>query len=81
MSAVTPPLYTRIAEKSQLANIKALIDAKADVNARDKNGTTVLDAALEAMPLGGDEAANRQRMKDVVELLKKSGAKPGASKR
>jgi cytohesin len=62
MSAVTPPIYTGIEEKTRLKNIEALLAAGANINARDKQGQTVLDQAR-AEQNSGD------RYKDIAQVV------------
>jgi ankyrin repeat protein len=80
MAAVEPPLYTGVDEKSQLKNIDALIDAGADVNAQDNQGRTILDAVLELERPDNEARNERKRLQDLIDLLKKHGARRGEVK-
>jgi ankyrin repeat protein len=75
MSTVDPPLYTGINEESRLANIECLVEAGANINARDKRGRTILDAAQ--AELSNENRFQGTDLKDVVALLKEHGAKTG----
>jgi ankyrin repeat protein len=75
MSAIEPPLYTGINEKSRLKNMELLLSSGANVNARDANGLTVLDHAKSAQ-----HAVVYQVKEDVIDLLRKHGAKTGEPK-
>ena len=43
MATINPPLYTGVDEESRLKNIAALLAAGSNINARNKEGQTVLD--------------------------------------
>jgi ankyrin repeat protein len=75
MSTVDPPLYTGINEKSRLANIECLVEAGANINAPDKQGRTILDAAQ--AELSNEDRFEGTDLKEVVALLQKHGAKTG----
>lgn len=65
--------------ESRLKNVEFLIASGADINARDHQGRSVLDLAAEARH---DDGARPERDKrDVIGLLQKHGARPGAPKK
>jgi ankyrin repeat protein len=64
---ITPLMLAVATDEPKLENIRHLIAAKADVNAKDKNGETVLDWAL--------KEGNPQ----VIAMLKAAGAMPGVT--
>jgi ankyrin repeat protein len=60
---LTPLIYAILTDNPKLATIRQLIDAHADVNAKDENGESVLDWAL------------KYRNPEVIAMLKEAGAK------
>jgi hypothetical protein len=59
----TPLMYAVLTDDPKLATIRQLIDAHADVNARDANGESVLDWA------------EKYKNPEVISILKSAGAK------
>lgn len=78
MQAAVSDRYRAVKEEFRLKNVEYLIAAGADVNARDDEGRTVLDLANEAHH--DDDARSGQDHREMIALLRKHGAKPGAPK-
>jgi ankyrin repeat protein len=87
MATVEPPIYTGIETKYQLVNVAALLAAGANVNARAKDGATILDiarsqlAATDGYHNGRTNDEHVKAMNDLIALLEKHGAQPGEPKK
>jgi ankyrin repeat protein len=65
MRKMTPLMFAVAVDRPSLENVRQLIAAHADVNAKDRNGESVLDWA------------NKFANPDVIKMLKTAGAKSG----
>jgi ankyrin repeat protein len=75
MQAVEGLRYRSRPENSILANVTALLDAGADITAKDRHDRTVLDFAEGNQTEGDERSSLLQR--EIVALLKERGAKSG----
>lgn len=79
MSTLSPPIYTGINDEMQLKNMEVLLSSGANVNAKNRQGQTVLDIASDFDRESQKRNVDSQKKlaRDLIELLEKHGAKSG----